>query len=113
MKPLTLKFFLRPNQTSNETQSIKVLKSVNIQLRDKSLRKTVVSILKTCNLPTTYVDKVSPKSEFKKKSFSERDINEFYKNLNKYEAEFYENDPMFAEFLKKTKQKMKDDGHLR
>ncbi|KAL1124255.1 hypothetical protein AAG570_002025 [Ranatra chinensis] len=55
--PTTLKFYLRPN---GEIKGKDCLKSVNIRLSQKDLKNTVVSILSTCNLPTTYVDKITP-----------------------------------------------------
>ncbi|KAK6632343.1 hypothetical protein RUM44_007384 [Polyplax serrata] len=111
-KPLTLKFYLRPNTTKTEVRAIKVLKSINIHLRDRSLRKIVVSILKTCDLPTTYVDKVSPKSDVRQKQFHENDINNIYNNLSKQETDFFEDDPIFSDILKRIKKKAKDDNHL-
>jgi hypothetical protein len=43
------------------------LKSVKIKLSQRDLRNTVVSILSTCDLPTTYVDKIKPDEKPKEK----------------------------------------------
>lgn len=72
-----------------------------------------MSILETCNLPTTYVDQVSPKSETRRRYFSEKDIINFYKDLSAHEAEFFENDPIFSDLVKKIKRKSKDENHLK
>ncbi|XP_024086015.1 T-cell activation inhibitor, mitochondrial isoform X2 [Cimex lectularius] len=50
-RPATLKFYLRPQGVTLDK---------DIKLVQKDLRKTVVSILSTCNLPTTYVDNIAP-----------------------------------------------------
>lgn len=104
---------MRPNQSANDVQSVKVLKSVNIQLRDRNLRKIVISILKSCDLPTTYVDNVSPKSEVRKKYFSEKDVFSFYKNLSQYRKEFFVNDLAYSEFVGRVKKKSQELSHLK
>lgn len=106
--PLTLKFYLKPHRV----QSVKSLKSVNIHLNDRSLKKVITSILKTCDLPTTYVDKIeSP--ERKSRIFTEKDAQKFYENLSKHEAEFYENDPFISQFINKMKKKSRDEERLK
>ncbi|XP_075212221.1 T-cell activation inhibitor, mitochondrial-like isoform X1 [Lycorma delicatula] len=57
IRPTTVKFYLKPQKSV--TGKV-YLKSVNIQLSQSDVRKTVVSILSSCNLPTTYVDSITP-----------------------------------------------------
>lgn len=105
--PLTLKFYLKPHRV----QSVKSLKSVQIHLNDKSLKRVVTSILQSCDLPTTYVDKIeSP--ERKSRIFTESDARKFYENLSKQEAEFYENDPIVSKFVNRLK-KSRDEERLK
>ncbi|XP_063975280.1 T-cell activation inhibitor, mitochondrial isoform X2 [Diachasmimorpha longicaudata] len=56
INPMTLPFYLR----SKDEREVKAGKFtlVKIQLNDKDLKKTIISILKTCNLPTTFVEKI-------------------------------------------------------
>lgn len=110
--PLTLKFYLKPHRSNSRVQSAKSLKSVSIHLNDRSLKKCITSILKTCDLPTTYVDKIeSP--ERRTKVFTEKDAQKFYENLSKHEAEFYENDPFISQFINKMKKKSRDEERLK
>lgn len=46
------------------------MKPVNIKLAQRDIRNTVVSILSTCNLPTTYVDQIAPEVDKKKIRFT-------------------------------------------
>ncbi|RZF42209.1 hypothetical protein LSTR_LSTR004358 [Laodelphax striatellus] len=55
-RPTTVKFFLKPQKTVGQV----TLKSVQINLVPQDVRKTVLTILASCNLPTTYVDKITP-----------------------------------------------------
>lgn len=68
--PATLTFFLRPQGIISEKGS---LKPVNIKLAQRDIRNTVVYILSSCNLPTTYVDKIAPPIEKKRTRFSGHD----------------------------------------
>lgn len=56
IRPTILPFYLR----SKDEKEVKAGKFtlVKIQLNEEDLRKTILSILKTCNLPTTFVDKI-------------------------------------------------------
>ncbi|XP_054284196.1 T-cell activation inhibitor, mitochondrial-like [Macrosteles quadrilineatus] len=58
-RPVTLRFYLKPQGVATSRES---LKSVNISLKEQDLSKTLTVILSTCNLPTTYVDKIASKS---------------------------------------------------
>ncbi|XP_050527465.1 T-cell activation inhibitor, mitochondrial-like [Daktulosphaira vitifoliae] len=53
IKPVTVKFFLKPK---NGTQNINELKTVKIYLNQNDLKQTVSTILQSCNLSTSYVD---------------------------------------------------------
>jgi hypothetical protein len=68
----------------------------------RDLRNTVLTILKTCDLPTTYVDNIEPppaKSRFE--------------GLDMKEAKFDENDPMYGTvILKQEVKKFKDAEKL-
>jgi hypothetical protein len=68
----------------------------------RDLRKTVLSILKSCDLPTTYVDNIEPpppKSRFE--------------GLDMKEAKFDENDPVYGSVILKQKiKKFKDAEKL-
>lgn len=56
IRPTILPFYLR----SKDEKEVKAGKFtlVKIQLKEKDLREAILSILKTCNLPTTFVDKI-------------------------------------------------------
>ncbi|XP_057325345.1 T-cell activation inhibitor, mitochondrial isoform X2 [Microplitis mediator] len=56
IKPTTLPFYLR----SKDEKEVKAGKFtlVKIQLNELDVKKTILSILKTCNLSTTFVDKI-------------------------------------------------------
>lgn len=58
-KPCTLKFYLR--DANSKTDGI--FRLVEISLREPNIRSTILSILKTCNLSTDYVNSVSSASE--------------------------------------------------
>lgn len=110
--PLTLKFYLKPHRQTSRVQSVNSLKSVQIHLNDKSLKKVVTSILQSCDLPTTYVDKIeSP--EKRSRTFTEKDVQKFYENLSKHETEFYENDPFISKFINKMRKKSRDEEKLK
>lgn len=71
-------------------------KLVKIYLRDPSLRETVVTILKSCQLSTEYVDNIPKCSEQKRTTFRPRKSNIDFTNLD-------ENDPLFTHILVKRK----------
>jgi len=72
---------------------------VRISLVQRDLRKTVLSILKTCDLPTTYVDSIAPPP--KKSRFEGLDVKE---------AKFDENDPVYGSVILKQKIKKSKDA---
>jgi len=65
----------------------------------RDLRNTVLTVLKTCDLRTTYVDNIEPppaKSRFE--------------GLDMKEAKFDENDPMYGSVILKQEIKKFKDG---
>lgn len=102
VRPTTLPFYLR----SKDEREVKAGKFtlVNIQLKEKDLRQTILSILKTCDLPTTFVDKIEeqkPTSEdgakFKSRFWQRKGTGE---NIDFSELE---DDPLYASILMKRK----------
>ncbi|GFG40312.1 hypothetical protein Cfor_04515 [Coptotermes formosanus] len=93
-RPTTVTFYLRNQNTSDSG----TFRTVRISLMQRDLRKTVLSILKSCDLPTTYVDNIEPpppKSRFE--------------GLDMKEAKFDENDPVYGSVILKQKiKKFKD-----
>lgn len=65
----------------------------------RDLRNTVLTILKTCDLPTTYVDNIEPPPA--KSRFEGLDIKE---------AKFDENDPMYGTVILKQEIKTFKDA---
>lgn len=59
IRPTTLPFYLR----SKDEKDVKAgkFKLVKIKLADLDVRQTILCILKTCNLSTTFVDKIEDK----------------------------------------------------
>ena len=66
--PKEVKFFVKPRGLVKDKS---VLPSIKIRLRDPKLRSTVVTILKTADLPTGYVDSIPEKQETVTKSADE------------------------------------------
>ncbi|XP_011704176.1 PREDICTED: T-cell activation inhibitor, mitochondrial isoform X3 [Wasmannia auropunctata] len=100
IRPTILPFYLR----SKDEKDVKAGKFtlVKIQLKEKDLRQAILSILKTCDLPTTFVDKIEEqkppavakhKSRFWQRAYSgERmDFSEL------------EDDPIYASIIMKRK----------
>uniref|UniRef100_A0A0A9Z0P0 T-cell activation inhibitor, mitochondrial n=2 Tax=Lygus hesperus TaxID=30085 RepID=A0A0A9Z0P0_LYGHE len=79
-RPANLRFYLRPVGQDMPVNKKDNLKPVNITLAQADLRKTVKSILTTCNLPTTYVDSrpqeaALPASRFNRTAKGPREYN--------------------------------------
>lgn len=74
-------------------------RSVRISLAQRDLRKTVLSILETCGLPTSYVDSIEPHPEKPR-----------FKRLNMNEVKFDENDPVYGSFILKQQIKKAKDA---
>lgn len=101
IRPTTLPFYLR----SKNEKELKAGKFtlVQIQLKEKDLRQTILSILKTCDLPTTFVDQIEeqkppPESTgFKSRFWRRRGTGE---DIDFSELE---DDPIYASILMKRK----------
>ncbi|PSN38453.1 hypothetical protein C0J52_15624 [Blattella germanica] len=76
----------------NSLKQLRTFRSVRISLVQRDLRKTVLSILKTCDLPTTYVDNIEPPPEKPR-----------YTRLDLKEVKFDENDPIYHSVVLKQK----------
>lgn len=75
--PCSLQFYIRPKQEQTD-----VFKLVKIMLRDNDIRKTILTLLKSCDLPTDYVEKI-PKE---RKHINVFEIN--YSNMSKIDPIF-------------------------
>ncbi|XP_023290193.1 T-cell activation inhibitor, mitochondrial isoform X2 [Orussus abietinus] len=103
IRPTTLPFYLR----SKDEKDLKAGKFtlVKIQLKERDLRKTILSILKTCNLPTTFVDKIEDQNSMKSAStFRSR-----YANFGDIDFSELEKDPIYASVIMKRKIKTEPD----
>ncbi|XP_058790990.1 T-cell activation inhibitor, mitochondrial-like isoform X2 [Phymastichus coffea] len=102
IRPTTLAFYLR----SKDEKELKAGKFtlVNIQLKEQDIRKTILSILKTCNLPTTFVDKIE-----KEKPVSENNTRPTLKFWSRYysgeKIDFseLEDNPIYASIFMRRK----------
>lgn len=76
--PTTLPFYLR----SKDEKDVKAGKFtfVKIQLKQEDLKQVILSILKTCDLPTTFVEKIEkekpPVTNYKSRFWQGRDSGE-------------------------------------
>lgn len=75
--PCTLQFYIRPKLQQND-----LFKLVKVTLSDNDIRKTVLALLKCCDLPTEYVENI-PKQ---RKHINVFEIN--YKNISKLDPIF-------------------------
>ncbi|KOC70091.1 Uncharacterized protein C3orf23 like protein [Habropoda laboriosa] len=106
VRPTTLPFYLR----SKDEKELKAGKFtlVQIQLKEKDIKQTILSILKTCDLPTTFVDQIEeqkpPESiRFKSKYWQRRGPGE---DIDFSELE---DDPIYASILMKRKINIEPD----
>ncbi|XP_017878808.1 T-cell activation inhibitor, mitochondrial isoform X2 [Ceratina calcarata] len=107
IRPTILPFYLR----SKNEEELKAGKFtlVQIQLKEKDLRQTILSILKTCDLPTTFVDQIEePKTppgstKFKSRFWGRRGAGE---DIDFSELE---DDPIYASILMKRKINIEPD----
>ena len=56
--PAEVKFFVRPRGAGGGSRKDLLLPSIKIRLRESKLRSTVVTILRSADLPTGYVDNI-------------------------------------------------------
>ncbi|CAK9820987.1 T-cell activation inhibitor, mitochondrial [Anthophora plagiata] len=106
VRPTTLPFYLR----SKDEKELKAGKFtlVQIQLKEKDIRQTILSILKTCDLPTTFVDQIEEQKppdsiRFKSKYWQRRGPGE---DIDFSELE---DDPIYASILMKRKINIEPD----
>ncbi|KAK1131821.1 hypothetical protein K0M31_015975 [Melipona bicolor] len=100
IRPTTLPFYLR-SKNEKELRAGKFT-LVQIQLKEKDLRQTILSILKTCDLPTTFVDQIEEQkppdsTNYKSKYWQRRGAGE---DIDFSELE---DDPIYASILMKRK----------
>uniref|UniRef100_A0A1B6DS34 DUF4460 domain-containing protein n=2 Tax=Clastoptera arizonana TaxID=38151 RepID=A0A1B6DS34_9HEMI len=102
-QPPTLKFYLKPQGETGLRSSLKV---VNIQLQQRDVRKTVMSILSSCNLPTTYVENIAPTSDpdYQPKHFHMK-VNNFNMRPYSYDYDFTSNPRIKRSETRKTMDK--------
>ncbi|XP_050574264.1 T-cell activation inhibitor, mitochondrial-like isoform X1 [Bombus affinis] len=100
IRPTTLPFYLR----SKNEKELKAGKFtlVQIQLKEKDLRQTILSILKTCDLPTTFVDQIEEQkppdsTKYKSRYWQRKGAGE---DIDFSELE---DDPIYASILMKRK----------
>lgn len=98
IRPTTLPFYLR----SKDEKDVKAGKFtlVNIQLKEKDLRQAILSILKTCDLPTTFVDKLEEQKPITK--HKPRFWQRAYSGERMDFSEL-EDDPIYASIIMKRK----------
>ncbi|XP_076655550.1 T-cell activation inhibitor, mitochondrial isoform X2 [Halictus rubicundus] len=108
IRPTTLPFYLR----SKDEKEVKAGKFtlVQIQLKERDLKQTILSILKTCDLPTTFVDKIE---EEKPTSIDAKYKSRFWQRKG-YAGENIdfselEDDPIYASILMKRKINIEPD----
>lgn len=96
IRPTILPFYLR----SKDEREVKAGKFtlVKIQLKEKDLRQTILSILKTCDLPTTFVDKIEEQKSVAKCKSS-------FWQCSGVKADFseLEDDPIYASIIMKRR----------
>nr|XP_031845325.1 T-cell activation inhibitor, mitochondrial isoform X5 [Nomia melanderi] len=107
IRPTTLPFYLR----SKDEKEVKAGKFtlVQIQLKERDLRQTILSILKTCDLPTTFVDKIeeqkpSDGAQYKSRFWQRKGYSG--ENIDFSELE---DDPIYASIMMKRKINIEPD----
>lgn len=100
IRPTILPFYLR----SKNEEELKAGKFtlVQIQLKEKDIRQTILSILKTCDLPTTFVDQIEEQKptdniKYKSKFWQRKGVGE---DIDFSELE---DNPIYASILMKRK----------
>lgn len=98
IKPTTLPFYLR----SKDEKDLKAGKFtlVKIQLNERDVKKAILSILKTCNLSTTFLDKIQEPVVDKSKFPYHHDPRVERDGINFSQ---YEDDPFYMSILMKRK----------
>lgn len=105
IRPTILPFYLR----SKDEREVKAGKFtlVKIQLKERDLRQTILSILKACNLPTTFVDKIEeqkpPITKYKSRYWQRTHFGE------RVDFSEFEDDPVYASILMKQRINVEPD----
>ena len=103
IRPTVLSFYLR----SKDEKKLKAgkLKLVKINLDDQDIRKTILSILRTCNLSTSFVDEIKEQESEK----SNLNLSNPFNNRDPFNFADLENDPIFAAILMRRKINLEPD----
>lgn len=106
IRPTILPFYLR----SKDEKEVKAGKFtlVKIQLKERDLRQAILSILKACDLPTTFIDKIEeqkppPVAKYKSKYWQRTHFGE------RVDFSELEDDPVYASILMKRKINIEPD----
>ncbi|XP_043262287.1 T-cell activation inhibitor, mitochondrial isoform X1 [Colletes gigas] len=107
VRPTTLPFYLR----SKDEKEVKAGKFtlVKIQLKEKDLRQTILSILKTCDLPTTFVDKIEEQKPLESEKYKSRFWQRKGTTGENIDFSEFEDDPIYASILMKRKINLEPD----
>ncbi|XP_012265325.2 T-cell activation inhibitor, mitochondrial [Athalia rosae] len=99
IRPTTLPFYLR----STDEKEVKAGKFtlVQIQLADRDVKQTILYILKTCNLPTTFIDKIEEKQP--PNSRFTASWQKYRNNNSGIDFSELEDDPLYTSFILKKK----------
>ncbi|XP_034934667.1 T-cell activation inhibitor, mitochondrial isoform X2 [Chelonus insularis] len=103
VRPTTLPFYLRPKDKEDVKAGKFTL--VKIQLNENDVRKAVISILKTCNLPTTFVDRIEPTPDKNSSKYWQASEN----SRSGFDFSELENDPVYQSILMKKKMNAEPD----
>ncbi|XP_032665993.1 T-cell activation inhibitor, mitochondrial isoform X1 [Odontomachus brunneus] len=105
IRPTILPFYLR----SKDEKEVKAGKFtlVKIQLKERDLRQAILSILKTCDLPTTFIDKIEeqkpPVTKYKSRFWQRTHFGE------RLDFSELEDDPVYASIIMKQKINIEPD----
>lgn len=99
VKPITLPFYLKGKEKNGSFRYVK------INIKSPNLRETVLTILKSCDLSTEYVDKIPkpPEPTYRSQTIKVNVDKMDFSNLS-------ENDPIFGQFVIKQKIKEAQDS---
>ncbi|XP_026277751.1 T-cell activation inhibitor, mitochondrial isoform X1 [Frankliniella occidentalis] len=108
VRPVSLKFYLRPRETSFKGS----FQLVTLNLNERDTRNAVLRVLKSCNLPTTYVDNISPAPTSKTQDYYPTP-DQKSTAWQKYESMFKDNDDAYgAHIIRGMVKKAKEDESL-
>lgn len=90
-RPISLKFYLRSQQPSVRG----AFRMVTLNLSERNTRNTVLHVLKSCDLPTTYVESISAATASQSTDHSNK-LNPKSAAWKKYESMFKDSDDAFG-----------------